>query len=201
MIAEPKQSLQGFVRATVTSSEEWEEWLAIRNSPKPVTRTRPAPLNSGLMFLRETDDASSEYLRREELFGLITRRLREELKEGRWIVSGRLGPPQPRQDLEPFDWETAGIDFDASIIGRFQHVEVREARRLTNREIMQHFIERICDAAGSPGEPMTKDVVERLAGRLYPENFGSGVFDVAWKEANIGDAWHRRGPKKKSESK
>jgi hypothetical protein len=151
------------------------------------------------MFLQETDDPSAAFLRKEELRARLTQRLVEILESGRWVVSGRTGAPS-RQDLEPVDWRNAAVDFDTGTIGWFQHIEVRERRRETSREILQHFIERLCDAAESPGKPLTKDVIERLAGRMFPEDFSFSDFDVAWKEANIGAEWYRRGPKRKSES-
>lgn len=200
VIPEARQTLRAFIETYVASPAEWEEWQKVKQAKEPVSRTLPAPLSSGLMFLSETDAPSAEFLKREELFTELVDRLRITLGDGRWLVSGRLGPPETRQDLEPVDWTAATIDFEANMIGRFRHVEVRQARRQTSRQILQQFIERICDAAESPGKPLTKEVIERLAGRLFPEDFSFSDFEVAWKEAPIDDSWRKRGPKRKSES-
>jgi hypothetical protein len=194
-MSEGSWTLAQFVRTHIATSEEAEEWDRVRDAKPPEVHTRPAPPSSHIPYEREADKPSAEYARKEDLKRSLIRRLCNELSTGAWDVSARLGP-EARQKLEPSDWVEGQIDFDRSLIGRFAHVEVHRVKAETNREILQRFIELVCDAAGPPGRGISLTSIRDIAMRLYPEIYTAPDWAVAAKEARIPDEWHHPGRKR-----
>ncbi len=98
MSQEPECTLADFVRELVATAEEWQEWHEVKDASPPVATTRPAPPTSHLMYLREMEDPSPSFLKKEELGARLIERLRELLKPGDWAVTGRHGTPPVRRD-------------------------------------------------------------------------------------------------------
>lgn len=198
MFQEPKYTLSEYVRQEVATADEWQQWQKVKDAAPPVTSTRPASPTAVVPYVHTTDDPSADFLRREELFTALVDRLREGLRSGCWKVSGRAGQPPIRHELEPEDWKTAAIDFDANRIGSYDRITISLAAAESNFEVLKRFVETACRVAGPPGRRLTKEVIDDLAQALCPDNYGGKLFGAAWDEAKIDPNWKKAGRPPKS---
>jgi hypothetical protein len=103
-----------------------------------------------------------------------------------------------RHELEPEDWKTAAIDFDANRIGSSHRITISLAAAESNFEVLKRFVEIACRVAGPPGRRVTKEVIDDLAQALCPDNYGIKLFGAAWDEADIDPNWKKAGRPPKS---
>jgi hypothetical protein len=189
---ESEYTLAGFVQTVIASSEEWQQWEQVASAAAPGTRP-VLPSRPYDRFYHEQLPASPDFKLNQELRSRFVGGVRRLLVSGEWEAWGRTGATSIRQRLEAVDVEQATIDFVRNRIGLYQHVRLRRPRPVSNKEVLERFIETVCRAAGQPGKKLSKKVVEDLAQALCRDNFTSAAFLAAWEDAPIAPGWKEPG--------
>jgi len=119
-----------------------------------------------------------------ELRNKMAAKITSALEGGDWKVSGRLGSPSTRQDLEEDDWATANFDFVGNRLGEYTNIEIRKVAAEDRTDNLRRFIETLCKIV-KPGMGLSKGVVEELAEAFCADQYQAKAFKLAWDKASI----------------
>lgn len=194
-------TLEEFMAREAVHYEAWSDWLDVRNAPKPDDRWLPPEEHAKKHpDLREFtfQGPTPEYERKKILSKVFDTRIREALLQGCWKVTGRLNSKPPRVDIEDSDVSSSVIRFAENKIGEYSDVKI--SRIATSpQSFLQAQIEAICVAV-SPGQTLSKDVIQTILEKLFPDKESDEHFRAAWKDANIDPRWRKPGRRTGSKS-
>ncbi|WP_132908085.1 hypothetical protein [Sphingomonas sp. BK235] len=171
---------------------EWGDWLKVKDAKGESEEVVLSNGPSERILEFRVVPADAGYARMCELKHKMAEKITSVLEGGDWKVSGRLGSPSTRQDLEEEDWASAAFDFVGNRLGGYTHIDFRRVSTEDRTENLKRFIEIVCKVV-RPGTVLNKGVIEELAQALCGDQYQAKAFIRAWEKASISPDYKKPG--------